>query len=353
MRQEAPMAQNRLINLFSDTQTRPSPGMLKAMTDAELGDEQLGEDPTTKRLEERVADLLGKDAAVFMPSGTMCNQIAVAVHCRSGDEVLAADTAHLFFSEGGGSAVLANAQTWPIKADFGLFTGADLKAALRDPANRYQPRSRLVVMEQTANIGGGRIWPLAQIADVAKVARGAGMSVHMDGARLFNAVVASGISAKAYSAPFDSVWVDLSKGLGCPVGAVMAGSKDFITEAWRWKQRIGGAMRQSGIIAAAGLYALDHNIEKLSQDNANAKRLGADISAIPGLELAMPAVESNIVFFKVTKPGMTSAKLMAKLLEQQVRMSIFSGDRIRAVTHLDVNAAEIETAAKTLAAVMR
>jgi threonine aldolase len=175
----------------------------------------------------------------------------------------------------------------------------------------------------------------------------------MDGARLLNAVVATGVTAKAYSAPFDSVWIDLSKGLGCPVGAVMAGSKEFITEAWRWKQRIGGAMRQSGIIAAAGLYALDHNIEKLGQDNANAKLLGACIGAIPGLELAMPAVESNIVFFKVTKPGMTSAKLMAKLLEQQVRMSIFTGDRIRAVTHLDVSRADIETAAKALATAMR
>jgi threonine aldolase len=347
------MTQNRLINLYSDTQTQPSPGMRKAMAEAEVGDEQGNLDPTTRRLEERVATLLGKEAAVFMPSGTMCNQIAVAVHCRSGDEVLAADTAHLFFSEAGGSAVLANAQTWPIKSNFGLFTGADLKAALRDPANRYQPRSRLVVMEQTANIGGGRIWPLAQLQDVATVARTAGMSVHMDGARLLNAVVASGISAKAYSDPFDSVWIDLSKGLGCPVGAVLAGSKDFIIEAWRWKQRIGGAMRQSGIIAAAGLYALDHNIEKLAQDNANAKLLGAGVAAIPGLELAMPAIDSNIVFFKVTKPGMTTAQLIAALQQQQVRMSVFTGDRIRAVTHLDVSRTDIEVAVAALGKIMR
>jgi threonine aldolase len=347
------MAQNRLIDLYSDTQTRPTPGMRKVMADADVGDEQRGEDPTTKRLEERVADLLGKEAAVFMPSGTMCNQIAVAVHCHAGDEVVAADTAHLFFSEGGGSAVLANAQTLPIKADFGLFNGADLKAVLRDPTSRYQPRSRLVLMEQTANIGGGRIWPLAQIQEVANVARTAGMSVHMDGARLLNAVVATGVSAKAYSDPFDSVWIDLSKGLGCPVGGVLAGSKAFITEAWRWKQRIGGAMRQSGIVAAAGLYALDHNITKLADDNANAKLLGDAVAAIPGLQLAMPSVESNIVFFKVTKPGMTSAQLIAKLLERQVRMSVFAGDRIRAVTHLDVSKAEIEFAAKALADVMR
>jgi threonine aldolase len=347
------MTQNRLIDLYSDTQTRPSFGMRKVMAEADVGDEQRGEDPTTKRLEERVADLLGKEAAVFMPSGTMCNQIAVAVHCRSGDEVVAADTAHLFVSEAGGAASLANAQTWPIKADFGLFTGADLKAVLRDPSSRYQSRSRLVVVEQTANIGGGRIWPLAQIQEVAKVARAADMSVHMDGARLLNAVVATGVAATDYAAPFDSVWIDLSKGLGCPVGAVLAGSKAFVAEAWRWKQRIGGAMRQSGIIAAAGLYALDHNIGQLAEDNANAKQLGDAIAAIPGLQLAMPTVESNIVFFKVSKPSMTSAQLIAKLLERQVRMSVFAGDRIRAVTHLDVSKADIGRAADTLAAVMR
>ena len=222
------MAHNGLIDLYSDTQTRPSAGMRRAMAEAEVGDEQRSEDPTTIRLQERVAQLLGKEAAVFLPSGTMCNQIAMAVHCTAGDEIIAADTAHVFSSEAGGTPTLSRAQTWPIKADMGLFKAADVSAALRDPASRHSPRSRLLVVEQTANMGGGRVWPLAQIEEVAEVAHGNGLSVHMDGARLMNAVVASGVAAKDFAKPCDSAWIDLSKGLGCPVGGVLAGSRDFI-----------------------------------------------------------------------------------------------------------------------------
>src|SRR5262245_38409216 len=254
------MAQRRLIDLSSDTSTRPSPGMRKAMAEAEVGDEQKSEDPTTNALQERVATLLTKDAAVFLPSGTMCNQIALLVHCRPGDEVIAADMAHIFTSEAGGGSALAGAQTWPLATRRGIFCGADVEAALRDSGNRHSPCSRLLALEQTVNRGGGAVWPLAALVAVAGAAREHGLAVHMDGARILNAQVASGVSAKQMAAPCDSVWLDLSKGLGCPVGGVLAGSRAFIEEASAWKHRMGGAMRQSGVLAAAGRYARDHTV---------------------------------------------------------------------------------------------
>lgn len=349
------MAHNGLIDLYSDTQTRPGAGMRKAMAEAEVGDEQRFEDPTTNRLQDRVAALVGKEAALLLPSGTMCNQIAMALHCTAGDEIIAADTAHVFSSEAGGTPMLSRAQTWQIKADMGLFTGADVAAALRDPASRHAPRSRLLSIEQTANMGGGRVWPLAQVEEVARVAHGAGLSVHMDGARLMNAVVASGVAAKDFAKPCDSVWIDLSKGLGCPVGGVLAGSKEFIAQAWRWKQRIGGSFRQSGFIAAAGLYALDHNIELLAQDHANAKVLAERIANIKGLSLSNGHPDSNIVFFRVDAPGKTNASVCAALLQRHVRMGAFGGPkgRVRCVTHLDVSRADIDRAVDALAAVMK
>ena len=253
------MAKRPFIELFSDTMTKPSQAMRKAMADAEVGDEQKGEDPTTRRLEERVAKLLGKEAAVFLPSGTMANQIAIAVHCRSGDEILAPDNSHIFTLEGAGGAAIAGAQIRPIPAVNGIFTGATVDAFVRRPQLRHNPRSRMVTIEQTMNYGGGAVWPMAAIEDVAASARRHGLILHMDGARLLNAVVASNVSAAAMCAPCDTTWLDLSKGLGCPIGAVLAGPKTFIEDAWRWKHRLGGALRQSGILAAAGLYALDHN----------------------------------------------------------------------------------------------
>lgn len=349
------MAHNGLIDLYSDTQTRPSAGMRRAMFEAEVGDEQRMEDPSTNRLQERVADLMGKEAALFLPSGTMCNQIAMAVHCTAGDEIIAADTAHVFSSEAGGTPMLSRAQTWQIKADGGLFTAEQVKAALRDPSSRHSPRSRLLCVEQTANMGGGRVWPLAQIAAVAEVAHGAGLSVHMDGARLMNAVVASGVAAKEFTRHVDTAWVDLSKGLGCPVGGVLAGSKGFIGEAWRWKQRIGGSMRQSGVIAAAGLYALDHNIELLAEDHANAKLLADRIAGIKGLSLSNGLPDSNIVFFRVDAAGKSNASVCAEVLKRNVRMGAFGGlaGRVRCVTHHDVSKSDIETAVKVLAEVMK
>ena len=343
------MAERAFIDLFSDTMTRPSAPMRRAMAEAEVGDEQKGEDPTTRRLEQRVAALLGKPSAVFLPSGTMANQIAIAVHCRSGDEILAPDNSHIFTFEGAGGAAIAGAQSRAVEARNGIFTGAAVTAALRNAALRHHPRSRLVAIEQTMNLGGGAVWPQAAIEEVAAAAHGAGLAVHMDGARLLNAVVASNVSAARMSAPCDSVWLDLSKGLGCPVGAVLAGSQDFIDEAWRWKHRLGGALRQSGILAAAGLYALDHNVERLAEDHANARRFAEQATAIPGVKLAQTRVETNLVFLDVAGTGRTAASISAELLKRGVRIGAMGEHLMRAVTHLDVSAADVDAATRALA----
>jgi threonine aldolase len=342
------VSKNRMIDLYSDTQTRPSAGMRKAMAEAEVGDEQRGEDPTTNRLQDRIAELMGKEAAVFLPSGTMCNQIAMLVHCRPGDEIIGSAETHVFTSEGGGASVLAGAQTCTLRSDNGIFTGAAVDAVVRSGDGRHNPISKVVVIEQTVNRGGGAVWTVAQMADVAKAAKRHGLIVHMDGARVLNAVVASGVSAKAMTANVDTVWVDLSKGLGCPIGGVLAGPKDFINEAWRWKHRLGGAMRQSGIIAAAGLYALDHNIELLAEDHANAKRLGEHVSSIKGLKLFTPKIETNIVFFDCSGAGLTSKQVSEEIVKRGVRMGTTYGGMIRAVTHHDVSRADIDAAGKVL-----
>ena len=336
------------IDLFSDTMTRPSAGMRQAMANAEVGDEQRGEDPTTRKLQDRIAELLGKEAAVFLPSGTMCNQIAVAVHCRPGDEIIAPDNCHLFTFEGAGGAVLAGAQGRAVPHVNGIFTGAAVHAAVRDPAMRHAPRSRLVTIEQTQNLGGGAVWSQAQIDDVVKAAQAHCLLLHMDGARLPNAVVASGVSAAKMSAAFDSSWLDLSKGLGCPIGGVLAGSKAFIEEVWRWKHRIGGALRQSGILAAAGLYALDHNWDRLAEDHANAKRLALLAADIKGIKLMYPKTETNLVFFDTSGTGRSAKDISDAVMQKGVRIGAMGPTRLRAVTHLDVSAADIEVAAKAL-----
>lgn len=342
------MSRNRLLDFYSDTSTRPSPGMRKAMAEAEVGDEQRGEDPTTRRLEERVAEMLGHEAAVFLPSGTMCNQIALAVHTTAGDEIIGAEGCHILTYEGGGGAMLARHQSRAIPARNGMFSGADVDAAVREPS-RYHPRTRLVTVEQTANLGGGAVWPLALMQDVAKATRKHGLILHMDGARLPNAAVASGQPAKAFTSLCDSAWLDLSKGLGCPVGGVLVGSKDFIQQCWRWKQRLGGAMRQSGIIAAAGLYALDHNWDRLADDHANAKRLAELAGNIKGVKVSNTSVDTNLVFFDLSGTGRPGKAIEAALLAKGVRMGFGYGNRLRAVTHLDVSAADVEAAGKALA----
>jgi threonine aldolase len=336
-----------MIDLYSDTRTTPTPGMRRAIAAAEVGDEQAMLDPTVNALCERVADLLGKEAAVYLPSGTMCNQIAARVHCRHGDEIILAASAHPFHAESGGPAALAGVMMRALEGPRGMFSAEQVRAAINSPAFRHSPRSRLLEVENTTNFGGGAVWPIGQIRAVTGVAKEHGLACHMDGARLMNAVVASGTSAANYAAPFDSVWIDFSKGLGAPVGAVLAGSRDFIHEAWRVKQQIGGAMRQAGIIAAACLYALDHHVERLADDHANARYLAEGLAEIPGIDLDPATVETNIVWFDV-RGRMSAAAVSASLKEQGVLIGDYGPTRMRAVTHLDVDRDGIDAALDAL-----
>jgi threonine aldolase len=332
-----------LVNLYSDTQTQPTPAMRAAIAAAEVGDEQLKQDPTTTALEERVAELLGHEAAVFLPSGTMCNEIAIRLHVRPGGErlFLGHDT-HPLIAEAGGPAQLAGAVITEVDGEAGMFTAQALEAAVlgSGPGGRYGPRPRLVCVEQTTNMGGGRVWPLEQMREALDVAARHVLSTHLDGARLMNAVVASGVDAATWAADFDSAWLDFTKGLGAPVGACLAGPAAFIEEAWRWKQMLGGAMRQSGIVAAAGLHALDHHVERLADDHARAKRLAQGLAELPGVVLDPATVDTNIVIFEVPD----AVAFAAALAQDGVAMSVFGAMRMRAVTHLDVDDAGIDRA---------
>jgi threonine aldolase len=338
---------NRFIDLYSDTKTKPTPAMRKAMAEAEVGDEQKFEDPTVNRLREKVCTLLGKEDAVFLPSGTMANQIAIRVHCRPGEEIICDRTAHIITSEGGGPGANSGVMFHPLDGPNGIYTAEMAEAAIKDPNNRYSPLSRLLEIEQTSNKGGGSLWPLESIQAVGEVAKRRGLKLHMDGARLPNACVKSGIKASAYAAPCDTLWLDFTKGLGAPVGAVLAGSKEFIHAAWRVKQQLGGSMRQSGIIAAAGLYALDHHWDRLAEDHANARKLSEGLANIKGIEIDPDAMPTNLVFFDVTKPGWTAPKLMAAMKEHGVGIGAFGPKTVRVVTHLDVTSDDIDSALAT------
>lgn len=341
---ETPHVNNARINLFSDTQTKPGAAMREAMARAEVGDEQRGEDPTINALCDRMAALLGKEAAMFLPSGTMCNVAATLTHCRPGDEILAHETAHILTAEGGAHAALGGFQITILKGAGGQFTAESLSAALR-PKSRYAPNQRLVAVEQTANIGGGTVWKKSALDEISALAKQYGLATHMDGARLMNAAVASGVSAKDFAQGYDSVWLDFTKGLGAPIGAVLAGSRNFIDEAWRWKQRLGGAMRQAGIAAAGCLYALDHNVDRLKDDHANARALARGLAQIEGIAVQEP--ETNLVFFDARGTGIEAAALIGELAKRGILVSPLGG-RIRACLHLDVTAAAVE---ETLAAV--
>src|SRR3954471_2611992 len=282
--------------------------MRRAMAEAEAGDEQRFEDPTVTELCSRVASLLGFEAAVFLPSGTMCNEIAFRLHIRpGGDEVILHRSSHPIIAEAGGPAAFGGAMMYPLDTPLGMFTGDDVRGALRRVGDRYLPRSRMVSVEQTTNFGGGRVWPLDQLRDVVAVASEAGLRLHMDGARLMNAVVASGVPAAEMTQGFDTAWLDFTKGLGAPLGACLAGSSALIDEAWRYKQMLGGALRQAGIVAAGALYALDHNIERLASDHANARTLALGLAAIDGVTVDPDEVETNIVFFSVADAAGTCA----------------------------------------------
>ncbi|MGH3785781.1 MAG: threonine aldolase family protein [Pseudonocardiaceae bacterium] len=340
-----------LINLYSDTQTRPVEAMRVAMAAAEVGDEQRGEDPTVTALCERVAALLGKPAATFLPSGTMCNAIGFRLHIRpGGDAVHLHPTSHPIVAEGGGPSALSGAVLAPVDGEAGMFTAGALEAALFPADDRYEPRSRLVSVEQTTNLAGGRVWPLEQLRAVLDVATRHRLRTHLDGARLMNAVVASGVPAAEWAHGFDTAWIDFTKGLGAPVGAVLAGSAELIDEAWRYKQMMGGALRQAGIVAAGCLWALDHHVDRLAEDHANARILADGLAELPEVTLDPTAVETNIVVFQLADAPRFAHRLEA---EHGVRMGALGPDQVRAVTHHDVDTAGVRHATAAVAAVLR
>lgn len=337
------------IELRSDTFTLPSPGMRRAIAEAEVGDDMVAEDPTVNRLEARMAQLLGKEAAVFACSGTQSNQMGVWVHCTTGDELLIESTGHIANYEAGAPAVLAGVSVRRIPGDGGRLDVAHLDGQIRGGNVHFAP-TRLVCLENSTNLGGGRTYPLEQVARVAKWARDNKLAMHLDGARIFNACLARGYSPQELSAHFDTISICFSKGLGCPMGSVLVGSREHIARARRARKIFGGALRQAGIPAAACLYALDHHVDRLAEDHAHARLLAELLSKTPGISLDVASVETNLLFFEVDPAWGTAAQLSAHLRERGVRMNPAGGPhRMRACTHLDVDASQIEEAAQVIA----
>lgn len=334
-----------MIDLRSDTVTRPTDAMRRAMASAAVGDDVYGEDPTVTELEETIAALLGKDAGLFVPSGVMANQIGLMLHTAPGDEVIVDRTSHIFNYETGGPAALGGVQLHPIDSPDGLLTVERLDQAIRPAADVF-PRSRLLSLENSANKAGGRVYREPQIQAIAGWAAAHGYALHLDGARLWNAAVATGASPAALAAPFDTVWVALSKGLGAPVGSVLAGPEALMEHARRLRKRLGGGMRQAGIIAAGGLYAVRHHRERLVDDHARARRLAEVIAALPPFHLEVATVETNIIIFDVE--GFTATDVLDRMHSEGIQLTAFGPQTIRATTHLDVDDADIATVTATL-----
>jgi threonine aldolase len=333
-----------VIDLRSDTLTKPTPEMRRAIAAAEVGDEQKREDPTVIALEERAAELLGQDEAVFLPTATMANQIALRTLTQPGDEVLAEELAHVFRYELGGPAVHSGLVMKSLSTSHGLFTAEQVREAVNPPGDLHTAPTRLACFENTHNGGGGRVWPIERIREVVAEARAHDLSVHLDGARLMNASVASGISAAEYGREFDTVTLCLSKGLGCPLGAVIAGSRERMAKARRYKHLFGGAMRQAGIVAAAGVYALDHHVDRLAEDHANARRLAEGL-ADAGLPLDLEQVETNFVQLDAARLGLTADEAVMRLRAEGVLLSFAARKNVlRALTHLDISAEDVEEA---------
>jgi len=342
------IAMERIIDLRSDTVTKPTPGMRKAMMDAEVGDDVFDEDPTVNALQEKVATLLGKQAALFVPSGTMANQLAIRAHTHHGDEVIIESEAHTFNYEGGGGAALSGVQFHPLRGDRGILDPSRIEEVIRPPDHHFAP-TRLVCLENTHNRAGGTVYPIEKIRETHQLAKQHGLAMHLDGARLLNASVASGIPPDAYARYFDSVNICLSKGLGAPIGSVIAGSREFIDRVHRFRKMFGGGMRQVGIIAAAGIYALDNHTDRLRVDHANAKRLAQGLSRIDGVGIDPHSVETNIVVFDVSELEAHPSRTVESLREQGILMLPFGKTLIRAVTHLDVTSEDIERAIEAAA----
>jgi threonine aldolase len=339
-----------MIDLRSDTVTKPSPEMRDAMARAEVGDDVYGDDPTVRRLEARTAEILGKEAAAFMPTGTMTNQVALRTHTEAGDEILADIGAHIFVNEGGAPAGLSGILVRPLLGQHGIFTAEDVHRAIRLP-HPFSPKTiaaptKLVCVENTHNSGGGTVWPLDTIHRVAKAARAHGLALHLDGARLWNASVANGVAEHEYAAPFDTVSVCFSKGLGAPVGSALAGSKPLIERARRFKQMFGGGFRQAGVLAAAALHALEHHRDALAEDHEKASALAKGLAAMPGIELDLDQVQTNIVRFRVT--SVSAAELVESCHANGVYMLPSSRSGVRAVLHREIAPADVEAALRTV-----
>jgi threonine aldolase len=338
------------IDLRSDTVTKPSDAMRRAMAAAPVGDDCYREDPTIERLQELVAGMLGKEAALFVPSGTMSNQLCLRTLTRMGDEVIIHECAHVLNSEGGSAAALSGLQLRTVPGENGIMAPADVERTIR-PAAEHFPRTAAVEMENTHNNCGGTVWPLEAMEAVTAVAREHGLGVHLDGARLWNAHKASGVPLTAYAALADSVSVCFSKGLGAPVGSALVGSREFVEEARRNRKRYGGAMRQAGIIAAGALYALEHNLDRLVEDHENAAVLAGYLRDVPGVDVAHP-VQTNIVIATITDLGVSGTQVVGALKEQGVLCGLAAPDRVRFVTHLDVSAGAVKAAGAILVRVL-
>ena len=341
-----------MIDLRSDTVTRPSAAMRKAMALAEVGDDVFGEDPTVNRLQESVAALLGKEAALFVPSGTMANQLCIKVHTDAGDEVIAERGAHVFNYETGGAAFLSRVQVHPVDGVGGVMDVEMIRRAVR-PELYYMPRTSLVCLENTHNRAGGTIQPLSVIASIRTFTQELGIRMHLDGARLWNACAATGIAPGEYAKYFDSVSVCLSKGLGAPVGSLITGSRDVIRKALHFRKIFGGGMRQAGVLAAAGLFALEHNRDRLQEDHEKASDLARELSDVPGFLIDTTSVQTNIIVIDVTNAGVSPEVILSSLRDEGVLLSAGNYMGLRAVTHLDVSMKEVKLAADLIRLTMK
>jgi threonine aldolase len=336
------MSPDPIVDLRSDTVTRPTPAMRRAMAEAEVGDDVFGDDPTVIALERRVATLTGKEAAVYVPSGTMGNQIAVKTHTQPAETVVLERESHIFLYEQGGIAATSGCLAQQVEGTRGVIAPASFLATLRDAADEHAARVALVCAEDTHNRAGGTIVPLADLAALTEAAHAHGVRVHLDGARLWNASVASGIPLERWAATADSVMMCFSKGLGAPVGSILVGDAAFIRQARRVRKRLGGGMRQAGILAAACLYALDHHVTRLADDHTRARRLAAGFRAVSGVTVDEP--DTNIVIVTLVHPALDPAAVLAELARQGVRMVPFGARRLRAIVHLDIDDAGITRA---------
>jgi len=326
----------KIIDLRSDTVTKPSAEMRKVMFEAEVGDDVFGEDPTINKLEERVAELLGKEAALYVPSGTMSNEIALAILTEDGDEVYCDGSSHIFNYEGGGPAIIARVQIYPLQGKRGIFTREMVEEVLRPDDHHFTP-SKLIEIENTSNRGGGAVWPLAEVRRLFELTRERGMKLHLDGARLWNAAASSGTSEKEYAKYADTVSVCFSKGLGAPVGSALVGSKALIEEAHRYRKRLGGGMRQAGILAAGALYAIENNRQRLTEDHRRAKMLAKGLSVIPGFGIDLEHVDTNILMVDLSERGIEAEDFSKRIAEKGVLVTQAGVEKVRFVTHLQVS----------------